>query len=234
MADPCRGLPQNCGVGLPHCRRFVRACWRHPRLRHLAGGVVMTDLPTITPRADAEARREFPQMFNRRPTLRDQRGRITPERLREAILYDPEAGLFTSRINRGRVSPGQPLGCLDHRDHRLIRIDGRLYRANRLAWLYMTGAWPVMDVDHINGDPSDDRWRNLRLATASQNIANSKISKNNTSGFKGVVKTEWGWRAEITHHRKKKHLGMFKTPEEAHGAYLMAAKHLFGEFARSK
>lgn len=88
-------------------------------------------------------------------------------------------------------------------------------------------------VDHINGDPLDNRRENLRPASASQNIANGKMRKNNTSGFKGVNRNGSGWSAKIKVNRKAIYLGTFRTPEEAGAAYEAAAKKHFGEFART-
>lgn len=93
---------------------------------------------------------------------------------------------------------------------------------------------PTEDVDHTNMNPLDNRRENLRLATRSQNLANTKTRSNNTSGFKGVYfdKTKQKWRAIITVNKEIKRLGRFDTPEEAHAAYCEAAKHYYGEFAR--
>lgn len=87
----------------------------------------------------------------------------------------------------------------------------------------------VLQVDHANRNPLDNRRCNLRLATQSQNQLNREAPLNNTSGYKGV---SWGarqrkWRA----HFRGKHLGFFDSPSGAHGAYLKAAQHAGGEFA---
>jgi hypothetical protein len=102
----------------------------------------------------------------------------------------------------------------------------------------VTGEWPPerLEVDHKDCDPSNNRWDNLRLATASQNQANKKVSRANTSGFKGVSwhKDDKRWRAQIRMGGKKVHLGSFDTPESAHRAYSEAAMKHYGEFARAK
>jgi hypothetical protein len=98
----------------------------------------------------------------------------------------------------------------------------------------MTGDCPK-EVDHINGDPTDNRWSNLREATPQQNKFNRGTCKSNKSGFKGVSrhKQNGNWVAEITHNYRKYHIGCFDTPEEAHEAYKKAAYILHGEFARA-
>ena len=87
-------------------------------------------------------------------------------------------------------------------------------------------------VDHINGDSLDNRRKNLRTCTHQQNIANRKISKNNTTGFKGVVRDRKGFRAEIKVWGKKIHLGSYKNPIDAAHSYDLASKKYFKNFAR--
>ncbi len=89
-------------------------------------------------------------------------------------------------------------------------------------------------VDHINGDPTDNRRSNLRICTVSQNLMNRGANSNSKSGFKGVspCHSNGRWRATINiAGSKQKHLGYFDTPEEAHAAYVEAAKQFHGEFA---
>ncbi len=118
--------------------------------------------------------------------------------------------------------------------YRQIGINRRLYKKHRLAWLYMTGAWPRHEIDHINGDRGDNRFCNLREATASENRRNMRKRVNNTSGYKGVsLDAERGlWRARITVDGKDKLLGRFRSPERARIAYIFAAWDHFGDFAR--
>lgn len=99
----------------------------------------------------------------------------------------------------------------------------------------MTGEWPLKYVDHINCNGRDNRWENLRLANNSQNGYNARLSRRNKFGFKGVYlnKRDGTYTAEIRNNWKKYHLGTFKTPEEAHQAYVNAAIKFGGEFARS-
>lgn len=90
-------------------------------------------------------------------------------------------------------------------------------------------------VDHVNGDGLDNRRSNLRLATHGQNMANSKMRSNNTSGFKGVSldRQSGKWRAQIQHNKKRILLGCFDDPELAHKAYCEAAIKYHGEFANN-
>jgi hypothetical protein len=130
------------------------------------------------------------------------------------------------------VRPGDVAGCPSH-GYILIRLDGMLHRAHRLAWFYVTGEWPPLGIDHSNLDRADNRWHNLRLATQSQNCANVRTRRNSASGLKGVVKHADKWRAMIRNKGRMHHLGLFPTKEEAHAAYVAAAISFYGEFARS-
>jgi hypothetical protein len=99
----------------------------------------------------------------------------------------------------------------------------------------MTGAWPPAEIDHVNAHALDNRWANLRSATRTQNNRNTRIRKNNTSGYKGA---SWDarrqtWVAQITANRRNHRLGDFSTAEAAHAAYCRAAERLHGEFART-
>lgn len=160
---------------------------------------------------------------------------ITATRLRKLFHYDPESGVF-SRLAGGRgIRCGVPAGSLDGCGYRQITVDGKNYKAHRLAWLYMTGKWPVEQIDHINMARSDNRWKNLREATSSQNRANSRGLITSKSKMKGVTWHPRGgkWQAQITVNRKTVYLGVFADPADAHDAYSEAAKKHFGKFART-
>lgn len=112
---------------------------------------------------------------------------------------------------------------------RSVRQPDGSYKTERLH-TFLTG-WPL--VDHINGDGLDNRRANLRPATASQNNANKKISRRNTSGYKGVAwhAASGRWRAYLGVNGKQKSLGYFADPAEAGRAYDTAALAHYGEFA---
>jgi len=164
------------------------------------------------------------------------RPRITRARLRELLDYNKETGEFRwrKRISRA-VQAGDPAGTLDKDGYRKIAIAGRQYRAHQLAWLHKTGTWCSHVIDHRDCDPSNNRWANLRSATISQNNANRRLHRNNKCGFKGVIRNHIGrWVAAIYKDGRRYHLGSFGTPQEAHAAYVAAARKLFGEFARTE
>lgn len=154
---------------------------------------------------------------------------LTAERVRELLDYEPETGAFTWRANRSNVKAGSRAGCARADGYRGIRIDGRRYHEHRLAFLWMTGEWPAADVDHINGATGDNRWYNLRAASRSQNMVNSRMRRNNSSGTRGVA---WHaaarkWVANISVDGRTKYLGIYETKEAAAAAYAraMVARH---------
>ena len=156
---------------------------------------------------------------------------ITPDRLRELLNYDPVTGVFTWIVARGSHKPGAVAG----RKHGYVNImiDGRMYKAHRLAWLYVTGEWPEADIDHVNMNKRDNRFYNLREATRSQNRMHTGAHADSKSGAKGVSWYKRGrkWRAAIHVGGKQRHLGYFATKAEAMLAYSAAARSIFGEFA---
>lgn len=161
---------------------------------------------------------------------------LTATELRSVLDYDSETGVFKwrKRMNRkGHV--GAPAGTPDSKGYVQIRLYERAYKAHRLAWLHTYGVWPQLVIDHINGDRTDNRIANLRQATGSQNHANSRRYKNNTSGVKGVswVERVGKWRAYIVVNRRQTHLGLFDNREDAAASYRAAAEAHFGEFCRT-
>ena len=150
------------------------------------------------------------------------------------LRYDPETGVLWWKVpGKGRVL-SRPAGNLAPNGYRYVRVAGELKLAHRLAWLLMTGQWPADEIDHVNLTPADNRWLNLRLADSSKNKCNRRICSRNTTGRKGVSRTENGrWRASIGLNGKSYSLGRFDTPDAAHAAYQAAAVNLHGEFARS-
>jgi hypothetical protein len=159
---------------------------------------------------------------------------VTQDRLKELVHYDPVSGIFT-RIKdvAGNAKAGDQLRSTNSHGYLQARIDGKYYVLHRLAFLYMNGAMPDVDVDHINRDRSDNRWGNLREATRSQNLRNAGAYKANKSGYRGVSlkKKTNKWVAQISLDKKLHHLGYYETAEDAHAAYLEAAKKHAGEFA---
>lgn len=153
---------------------------------------------------------------------------MTPYRLREVLNYDPHTGNFIWLITKKGAKFGHAAGSYNDAGYWMVKIDQRIYRAHRLAWLYMTGLWPKDQIDHINGIRDDNRWCNLREATRSENHQNLAISKRNTSGFIGVSwhKPTQKWVAHIKVAGRGSNLGSFTKPEDAYAVYLLAKADL--------
>ena len=160
---------------------------------------------------------------------------ITQKRLQELLHYNPSSGDFVWLVSASnRVKVGDRSGCLSGRRYLVIRIDGKLCLAHRLAWLYVHGEFPPDQIDHINGIKHDNRLSNLRPATHSENMRNQRIPSNNTSGYKGVRwhKPTGKWQAYIKVDGIQKHLGLFTDIADAVAAYAAASKKYHGEFSR--
>ena len=148
--------------------------------------------------------------------------------------YDPLTGYFTYKVKTAqRVRVGDRAGTLSSDGYWQIRFDGKIHRAGRLAFYYMTGRWPDPEIDHKDGNPLNDAWNNLREADSSKQKMNTKKRSDNTSGIKGVswTKSNQKWQAYI-HQGKKINLGYFESIEEAIIARKQAEVKYFGEFAR--
>lgn len=157
------------------------------------------------------------------------------EKAMEALAYDPVSGRFTWRVDQGPKKAGDEAGCLRPDGYRVICVDYRNVRANRLAWLFMTGEFPPSgkEVDHRNRVRSDDRWQNLRLATRRQNGSNVGVRSNSTSGVRGVYRNARckTWDASIRVNRKRIFLGQFEDIAGAAAARKAAEREYYGDFA---
>ena len=154
---------------------------------------------------------------------------ITVERLKEVLTYNPETGDFIRNYSVKGHGIDEVVGSRKEDGHVVICIDYQMYKAHRLAWLYMTGEWPKDDVDHKDRNRGNNRWINLREATRSQNMAN-KIQEPGASGIVGVHKHGRGWRAKIKVKGKVTYLGTFDTIAEAETAYKQARIIHFGTY----
>lgn len=162
----------------------------------------------------------------------------TLARFQELLDYDADTGIFTWKISTSnRVCVGSRAGCLHKASgYIVIRVNKRLYKAHRLAWLFVYKEWPT-EIDHRSGNKQDNRISNLRIATHSQNMANSRIRVDNSSGYKGVYRQNYPKRgivytAFIQTNGKNLYLGTFETAQYAAAIRNWAATMLHNEFAR--
>jgi hypothetical protein len=155
---------------------------------------------------------------------------LTQEYIKECLDYNPETGTFFWRIRPinhfkdlrrqrifNRVYAGKPCGHLSEEGYLVVRLAGILYKAHRLAWLYVHGSMPTEWLDHINRNRSDNRICNLRVASPALNAQNASVRSDNTSGVQGVSwhKATNKWVVQISKQGKPTYVGVFPTIEEA-------------------
>jgi len=154
---------------------------------------------------------------------------ITQERLKEILHYDPETGAFTWRVDRGsKKFKGLKAGCLRSFAVNIV-IDKIQYKAHRLAWLYMTGSFPTEFIDHIDRDPTNNKWNNLRAASCQQNAYNQGPNSKNSTGVKGV---SWDcgrqrWKVQVNGAPLSRHKCLLDAISTAY----RHQKTIHGEFA---
>lgn len=137
--------------------------------------------------------------------------------------YDPDTGVFTRLKSAGNRASGTTIGSRSLKGYLTAMVMAEYVKVHRLAWFYMTGAWPTKEIDHINGVKDDNRFANLRDVSTSENCLNQHgPRRNNRSGFQGVsrIKKTGRFRARCTCGGVEHHLGVFATAEEAHEAYI--------------
>jgi hypothetical protein len=154
---------------------------------------------------------------------------LTLERARELFNYNQDTGIFTRRKSLGPRAKATSVGGYTDKGYVIIGVDGRSYKAHRLAWFFVHGSWPNHEIDHINGIKDDNRIANLRDATTATNQHNVRAAHlNNSSGFLGVCLDRRckKFMAQIKASGKNIYLGRYTTPEEAHQAYVTAKRKL--------
>jgi len=161
---------------------------------------------------------------------------LKADSLRAMVSYDPDTGVFTRLVSKARAKVGDVMGVMDPSGYVLIPLNNRLYRAHRLAWLYMTGSWPVEFIDHIDRNRANNSWKNLREASATVNAQNSSLRSDNKSGVKGVTwcNTHHKWLAQIRVDRRTKYLGLFTDLTEAAEVRARAEDRLHPFFTKPK
>lgn len=152
---------------------------------------------------------------------------VSAKRLRELLYYDPDLGWFMWLCGTSRRPTGSVAGSLNVYGYVVIGIDGRVYQASRLAWLYKKGKYPTDFIDHKNRQRDDNMWLNLRAATKKQNMENCELWAHNTTGRRGVTRFRGRFRAQIQHNKKNRHIGTFDTLEAAYAARLDKERQLF-------
>jgi hypothetical protein len=151
--------------------------------------------------------------------------------LRSLLDYDPCTGEFRWRKKPSKNIAAGTIAGWCNKGRMCICVHRKIYFAHRLAWLWVHGTFPEHEIDHRDGNPTNNKLSNLRQATRIQNIANAKVKHNSSTSLKGILPYKGKWRAFIRNGGPKIYLGTFSTPEDAHAAYMVAARQLHGEFA---
>lgn len=149
---------------------------------------------------------------------------VNYEQVAALLSYNPETGALTWLVQTSsRALVGDEAGCIERQGYCVIRIERKLYQAHRLAWLLTHRKWPDNEIDHINGERSDNRIANLRDVTHFENMQNRKSSPNkskNPNRLRGTTQTPSGkWQAHIRLNGERRYLGLFDSAEDANAAY---------------
>ena len=145
------------------------------------------------------------------------RRELTQDVLKIALTYNSLSGVFTRNLTTGnRALKGSIAGTRDVNGYGVIRLNTLRYTSTSLAWLYMTGEHTDSLIDHIDGNPYNDRWDNLRKANHVTNAYNSKIRTDNNTGVKGLTLSREGhFVARITINKVPLYIGTYKLKEDA-------------------
>jgi len=152
---------------------------------------------------------------------------LTSSTLRSLFSYNQETGLFIRLIGWRAHKAGSIAGYLDIEGYVTLSVKNKKYKAHRLAFLHVTGQWPLGEVDHIDGDRANNTLRNLRDVPQQLNAQNlHRARSHNKLKILGVSRDKKRFSARITVNGKLSTLGFFDTPEEAHQVYLEAKRRL--------
>ena len=137
------------------------------------------------------------------------------------LSYTPNDGkVFWTIYPRRAAWNGKEAGNFRVDGYRKLKFCGKQYLAHRVAWLLHHGVWPIGDIDHIDGNPSNNKLENLRDVPHNINLQNRKSATiKNKTGLLGVVKRKNKYAAHIHKNGKQVYLGLFLTAELAHQAY---------------
>lgn len=155
---------------------------------------------------------------------------ITQKEAADNFIYDYNTGILYHKTDKtcgkGRVicKKGSVAGCepkTAKTKHKRVHIKGKQYNYHHIVWLMHYGHLPIYEIDHIDGDPTNNKINNLKDVTHRKNQMNQKRNANNSSGLRGVTydKSRGKWRAQININGVTKNLGRFDDKYDAFNAY---------------
>jgi len=163
-------------------------------------------------------------------TPKEKASTLTVEWLREHMVYVPETGTLMWKVRGPGKTVGKPLGTIDATGYVRVKVNNVVYFLHRLVWFYHYGTWPQRQIDHIDGNKTNNAIANLRDCTAAQNSARRKV-RAAIAPSRGVFPHGPGFVARIHHAGTRHYLGYFAKLEDAKAAYEAKAKEIHGEFA---
>lgn len=166
-------------------------------------------------------------------TPKESGSKITAEWARENLAYEPDTGVFLWKKRGFGRTLGKVIGTKIWPGYIVLKLNGEVHYAHRVAWLYVNGEWPSKSLDHIDGDKSNNAIANLRIATSAQNAARRKTTRK-IAPSRGVFPHGVGFVARIHHGGKRHYLGYFSTHEAAKAAYEAKAREIHGDFAHEE
>ena len=151
-----------------------------------------------------------------------------------SLFHYSDGELIRISVISNKTKVGDVAGRIGKRGYKYLTFYQKKYYVHRVIWLMHYGTLPKI-IDHIDGNPLNNRIENLRACTASENLCNAKTKANNTSGAKGVVwfKPKQKWRARISFNKKEYHIGYFDEKQDAINAVIEARPKIHKEFARN-
>ena len=139
--------------------------------------------------------------------------------LKKMLRYEPDTGLLFWTGAAHKSVRGKRAGTFN-RGYVVVMYKSKFYKAHRLAWLLTHGSWPKEMIDHIDGNPSNNKLNNLRDVNNHANQCNRhKARMDSKSGLMGASPYRNKWRSQIKRNGIIKYLGIFNTAQEAHEAY---------------
>lgn len=153
--------------------------------------------------------------------------KLTQERVKELFDYDSESGILYRKFKSGNRKPCGHKPKSSH-GYGAVKMGEKMYLTHRVIWLWQYGSMPNGEIDHIDQNKMNNRIENLRVVSASENMHNRGLRRDNSSGYPGVYwsKRHKKYKAQIRINNKKIYLGYYNTAEEAFEAYKRAKMEL--------